>query len=788
MCSKVWLTWLGARYLGTMTNPDNLVALQTSPPVFTKEAAERMAKEIFGVSGEARPLYGERDQNFRIKTAEGPGIIFKILGPSELPEAVEFQIAALDHIRMMDASLPVPRVCRTAGGEAYVYVKDEAGTPHMVRALAFQPGQVMDSIEPTPGLLRDVGSALARLNKAMANFFHPGAGQKIVWDLRAIETMRPFAALIEPAADRALVESVLDRFLAFRPALAKLRHQPVHNDLHPGNMLVNEDASRVTGLLDFGDMIHGPLIFDLAVTAAETVGENLDPIAYATHVVAGYDVVNKLEPAEFEALFEAIIARHALAATIMAWRKQNDPAGAEKLAALAGIGIAAIQAYLAEGKEKVVARFRAACAAPRGADSAALAARRFAVLGKGLELSYEQPVHLVYGQGVHLYAPDGTEYLDAYNNVPSVGHGNETVADAISRQMHRLCANTRYLHENVVDYAERLTATLPDGLEHMLFVNSGSEANDAAYRIAKQLTGKTGAIVMENAYHGITDVVAALSPYYGSFAQKRADFIEVLESPDPFRGRFSGTDAGVKYARDVDRAIAALEERGHGVAMLLIDSAFVSNGIIDTPPGYFAAVAAKVRAAGGLVVGDEVQSGFGRMGEGFWGFARHGVVPDMVTMGKPMANGHPTGALATRPEILEAFTKKIDFFSTFGGNPVSAAAALATLEVLQRDKLQQNALKTGEFLRNELAALRNAFPILADVRGAGLMVGVEICENGQPSRELARRIANLLRQARVLIGTEGPDGNVLKIRPPLPFNPRDAARLVEALHGVLRAL
>ena len=771
-----------------MTDPENLVALQTSPPAFTKEAAEQMAGEIFGVLGEARQLYGERDQNFRIKTAEGPGIIFKILGPSERPEAVEFQIAALDHIQMMDPALPVPRVRRTPAGEAYAYAQDAAGTAHMVRALDFQLGQVMESIAPTPGLLRDAGATLARLNKALANFFHPGAGQKIVWDLRAIQTMRPFAALIEPAEDRALVESVLDRFLAFLPELAKLRHQPVHNDLHPGNMLVNEDASRVTGLLDFGDMIHGPLIFDLAVTAAETVGENLDPVTYATHVIAGYDALNPLEPAEFPALFEAIIARHALAATIMAWRKQNDPAGAEKLAALAGIGIAAIQAYLAEGKERVVARFRAACAAPLEADSLALAARRFAVLGKGLELSYEEPVHLVYGQGVHLYAPDGTQFLDAYNNVPSVGHGNSQVADAISRQMRRLCANTRYLHETVVEYAERLTATLPEGLEHALFVNSGSEANDAAYRIAKALTGKTGVIVMANAYHGITEIVADLSPYYGPYAQPLADFVEVLESPDPFRGRVLGPEAAAHYARDAERAIAALEERGHGVAMLLVDSAFVSNGIIATPPGYFAAVAAKMRAAGALVVGDEVQSGFGRMGEAFWGFARHGVTPDIVTMGKPMANGHPTGALVTRPEILAAFTKKIDFFSTFGGNPVSAAAALATLDVLQHEKLQQNALKTGEFLRNELAALQGEFPLLADVRGAGLMTGVEIYEDGQPSQKLARRIVNGLRQARVLIGTEGQDGNVLKIRPPLPFGPQDAARLVEALRGVLRAL
>ena len=782
MCFKVWRAAIGFAYLRAMTDPKSLLALETSPPCFSAEAAAAFARDIFGIDGPAKPLYGERDQNFRITPAQGPGIILKILSPTELESAVDFQTIVLDHIQAMDPSLPVPRVRRTLAGDAYAFVKDAADTPHMVRALDFQPGRVMDDVEPTPALLRDVGAQLARLDRALANVFHPGMGQKIVWDLRAIEILRPSAALIEPAQDRALVEAVLERFLAFRPHLGRLRHQPVHNDLHPGNMLVDADATRLTGMLDFGDMIHAPLIFDIAVTAAETVVTSLDPITYATEIVAGYDAVNPLQPEEFGALFEAIIARHALAATIMAWRKQNDPAGAEKLAALAGIGIAAIQAFLAAGKERVVARFRAACASR---PSAGLPARRFAVLGKGLELSYEEPVHLVYGQGAHLFAPDGTDYLDAYNNVPSVGHGNVRVADAISRQMHWMCTNTRYLHETVVAYAERLTATLPEGLSQVLFVNSGSEANDTAYRIAKAVTGKSGAIVISGAYHGITEISAALSPYHGPQAQPLEPYIEVLEVPDPFRGRF--TEAA-PYAADADRAIAALQAKGLGVAMLLVDSAFTAHGITAAPAGYFAAIAAKVREAGGLVVGDEVQSGFGRMGEAFWGFARHGVVPDMVTLGKPMANGHPTGAVVTRPEILEIFQRKIEFFSTFGGNPVSAAAALATLNVLQEEDLQGNAQRTGTALRAGIASLQGRFPLLADVRGAGLMTGVEIFEAGQPSRALAKRIANAMRRAQVLIGTEGPQGNVLKIRPPLPFNGADATRFLETLERVLAGL
>ncbi|HTQ71623.1 MAG TPA: aminotransferase class III-fold pyridoxal phosphate-dependent enzyme, partial [Acidocella sp.] len=500
-----------------------------------------------------------------------------------------------------------------------------------------------------------------------------------------------------------------------------------------------------------------------AVTAAETVGD-MPPIEYGCEIVAGYDAVMPLQVAEFPALFEAIIARHALSATIHAWRRHNDPAGAEKLGALSALSAPAIEAYLTAGRDAVVAKFRAAAAARPGVTN--LAERRFHALGRGLELSYQEPVHLVRGEGVFLYAPDGTRYLDAYNNVPSVGHGNRKVAAAIARQMETLCTNTRYLHEGIVEYAERLTATLPEGLDTCLFVNSGSEANDAAYRIAKIVTGKTGAIVMENAYHGVTDVVAALSPYYGPFTQPLAPFVQTLPSPD----------TGADPAEAARRAIATLRESGHGVAMLLIDSAFVSNGIVNVPQGWFAAVAEEVRKASGLVVGDEVQSGFGRMGEEFWGFALHGVVPDLVTMGKPMANGHPTGAVVARRELLDAFTSRIDFFSTFGGNPVSAAAALATLDELQSRNLKDNARTTGALLRERIRGLNH--PAFGEVRGSGLMVGVEVTDAAT-----AKRIANAMRQNRVLIGTEGPAGNVLKIRPPLPFGPEH----VEIFVGALRA-
>jgi 4-aminobutyrate aminotransferase-like enzyme/Ser/Thr protein kinase RdoA (MazF antagonist) len=776
-----------------MPDPAPLIALRASPPGFPLEMAVDLAARLFGVEGDATLLYGERDQNFRIRPASGDGVILKIVGSDEDPAVVDFQTAALDHVAATDPGLPVPRVIRTRTGEAHGVVADDRGRPHLVRAVAFQPGRILEGHSPGRPLLREIGGVVARLGRALRGFYHPAAGQKIAWDLRRAVDLRAYTDLIEPADLRRIVERGLDRFIATLPHLRTLRAQIIHNDAHPGNILVDEDLGAVVGILDFGDMIHGPLVFDLAVTAAERSGRALPPLDWALEVIAGYTRTSPLDAAEFDALYESMIARHAVSLTIHAWRQRHDPIGADKLTNLSESSVPALEELLSLGRDSAVAIFRAAAASPEAdrspePDQTRLLARRRRLLGTGLELSYRNPVHLVRGEGVFLYDPRGRRYLDAYNNVPAVGHARREVAEAIARQMATLCSNTRYLHETVLDYAEALTATLPEGLGSCLFVNSGSEANDAAYRIAKAVTGHTGAIVIANAYHGVTDVVGALSPYYGAQAQPLEPWVRTLEPPDTYRGRYRGEDAAARYAEDADRAIASLQASGHGVAMLLIDFAFVSHGMLDVPAGYIAAIAAKVRAAGGLVVGDEVQSGFGRMGDEFWGFARHGIVPDLVTMGKPMANGHPVGAVVTRREILAGFTAKIEFFSTFGGNPVSAAAALATLKVLQGEGLQAKALSTGALFREGIRALGARCGRIGEVRGSGLMVGVDIVrdpETRTPAPDWARAISNGMRERGVLIGIDSPGANVLKIRPPLPFGPEHVEIALEAMAGAL---
>ena len=416
---------------------------------------------------------------------------------------------------------------------------------------------------------------------------------------------------------------------------------------------------------------------------------------------------------------------------------------------------------------------------------AELLSRRRRLLGAHAELFYTRPLHLVRGAGVWVYTAAGERFLDVYNNVPHVGHAHPTVVRAIHAQASRIASNTRYLDETVLEYAERLTAGLPAGLDTCLFVNSGSEANDVAWRMACAHTGRGGALVMTNAYHGITEAVTALSP---ALHATRPAHVECLDAPpggEEVAARAGGA-LGAMAARDVQRALAALAARRFALAAYMVDSAFTSNGIYDPPADWMTPIATAVHEAGGLIIGDEVQYGLGRSGSHFWGFARRGYVPDIITLGKPVGNGFPLGVVITRRAILEAFQARTGFFSTFGGNPVAAAAGLAVLEVLEREQLMANALTTGRYLRQQLVDLAQLYSCLGEVRGHGLLLGVEVIEaSGFPAPRHAKAIINGLRERGVLIGSEGPAGNVLKLRPPLCFGREHADRVVAALSEVL---
>jgi 4-aminobutyrate aminotransferase-like enzyme len=418
-----------------------------------------------------------------------------------------------------------------------------------------------------------------------------------------------------------------------------------------------------------------------------------------------------------------------------------------------------------------------------------LIARREAALGGAYRLFYAEPVEFVRGSGVHLYDPDGVAYLDAYNNVPSVGHSHPHVTEAVSRQLARLNTHTRYLTDGVVGYAERLLGTHSIGPAHAMFTCTGSEANDLALRIARLHTGGSGVIVTANAYHGVTAAVAELSPSLGANVPLGA---HVRAVPAPVPGSDSDAGSGSDFAAGVAAAISDLQRHGVRLAAFLADSIFSSDGVLPSPASAsLGRVASLVREAGGLYIADEVQSGFGRTGSHMWGYQRHdGLVPDIVTMGKPMGNGLPIAGLVARQPVLAEFGRRARYFNTFGGNPVCVAAASAVLDVLADEDLISNSASTGGYLKSALTLLSGSSPALGDVRGVGLYLGVDVVSpsTGAPSAEMAAAIVNGMRSRRVLISATGPHGNVLKIRPPLPFGRAHADQLATALSEVLEAL
>lgn len=407
--------------------------------------------------------------------------------------------------------------------------------------------------------------------------------------------------------------------------------------------------------------------------------------------------------------------------------------------------------------------------------------RRARLMGPNVPTFYQTPIHLVKGEGVWLWDASGKRYLDCYNNVPHVGHCHPRVVQAICNQAAALNTHTRYLHDGVLDYIERLTATFQHGISQAIMTCTGSEANDIALRMAQAATGKTGIIATDATYHGNTMAVSQLStrkpPIGGRWPNVRlVPAPDSLKRPDP---------DGAIFAGHVATAIAELEAEGYGCSGILLCPMFANEGLPSLPRGWLDKAVAAIRAAGGIVIADEVQPGFGRAGSHFWGHDKLGFAPDVVVMGKPMANGHPVGAVATRPDVMAAFRNSFSYFNTFGGNPVSAAAALTVLDVIRDEGLQQNAVQSSAYVAQRMAALRH--PLLRDTRANGLFFGAEFLhENGQPATRFCADLVENMVGRGVLMNVIGAGRNILKIRPPLPFSIENADFLMDNLVVALK--
>ncbi len=765
--------------------------LETQSPGFTTKQIIDIAEKLYGLTGKLYPLDSERDQNTRISTDDGDQFVIKIANSAENPAVIDMQIKALEHIARADPNLPVPEVLLSRNGLAIEHIQAEDGAKHSVRVLTYLPGMPPKYDPSEHALLRPMGACLARLVLALRGFFHPIANYELLWDLKHTPKLRSYLPHISDPNQHELASYFLDRFdRNVLPLIPKLRAQIVHNDFVPDNILVAEnDPGEIVGIIDFGDMTHTLLIGDLATTIAPMLRGHADPVGAAVEIVAGYHEMLPLERAELSILYDLIAARLTMLNVIAYWRESIHPYNREYITGGVEATWSTLKAWRDQDPAEVTKRFFRVCglweldemtSEPKKADETLQShlMRRDRLLGSCAYLFYERPLHLVRGEGVWLYDLDGNRYLDAYNNVAHVGHSHPHVVNAIANQARRLNTNTRYMHEYILELAEQITSRMPEPLSVCMFVCTGSEANELAWQMAKLVSGNSGALITNFSYHGNTTAIAQFSTE--TIPQsKLPPHVQTLFAPTSDT-TFREPDSGI------GSAIRALDEHGHQPAMLIIDTAFVSDGIYSSPKGYLNTLFEKTRAAGGLCVADEVQGGFGRLGQHFWGFQFDDVIPDIVTLGKPIGNGHPLAAVVTRPEIAEALAKERGYFNTYGGNPVSCAAGLAVLEVIEKEGLQHNALEAGQYLREHMSNMRRSYPHLGEVHGSGLLLGIDIVKpDGTPDLEMAERIMNQMRENGVLIGTTGEHNQTLKIRPPIVFQKEHADMLLAALGKAL---
>ncbi len=680
--------------------------LEARPPDVSLELAREIALSTFGVDGNAVALDGERDRNFRIDS-EGGSFVLKVGNPADPAGVVEMQVLAMEHALRADAALPIAQPRRTLDGRATGAIVID-GVVHAVQLCTFIGDGRPPDPQAGPEGRRAVGAAVARLDRALAGFGHPLAKRAILWDVTRLPELRPKLGHL-PGDHRGLVERALDTYQSTtEPALTLVPRSVIHGDVNPGNVLVaRDDPERVVGIVDFGDLVVARTVIDPAIAAAYQAFGCDDPLDPLVDVITAYHAIRELSGAEIALVPWLAAARMAQSLLISSWRAELHPDNIDYIMADAEDCLATL-IRLEEHDPAALAEALADACGVSAREHATLAetmALRRARLGPALSLSYDEPVRLASGSGVWLTDVDGNRLLDAYNNVPQVGHAHPRVTAALSAQARRLTTNTRYLVDEVAAYADRLSALMPEGLSVVMFVNSGSEANDVAIQIARAVTGSRGAVITEHAYHGTTAATAALSPE------------ELGEAAlEPWVARIGGSatlggpDAADRVGAEVDAAFERLAASGHGAALLICDDVFSSDGIFAVPPGYLRAAYARARAAGALCVADEVQAGFGRVGEPFWGFAQDGVVPDIVTLGKPMGNGHPMGAVVTTPAIAAEFAARWHFFSTFAGSPVAAAVGTAVLDVLERERLPSRAERVGAYLRARLREVAGTQP------------------------------------------------------------------------------
>ena len=658
---------------------------------------------------------------------------------------------------------------------------------YLYRLLSYIAGDFLSEASHSEPLLRSFGTFLGTMDASLAHLSNPTIKAKeTVWDLKHFQKSWAYLSDIPDAKDRNLVRYFCVQFTAHVvPVQYGLRQGIIHGDTNDWNLLV--DREKITGIIDFGDMCHSWLINEIAIGLTYILMEKENPLPIAAHVISAYHDQMPLERQELDILYYLIAARLCTSVLNSAHSKLQKP-NSSYITISEKPAWALLKKWVALNPTKAKNTFRKACGfdevIPENLEEQLL--HRQKNTSGALSLSYQRPIQMQGAAFQYMYDANGNTFLDAYNNIMQVGHCHPKVVQAGQQAMAQLNTNTRYLYETFITYTDKLLSKFPNRLNKVFLVNSGSAASDLAIRMAKNHTQKNKVMVMEHGYHGNTQNGIEIShyKYHHKGGLGKSEHILEAELPKFFN---SGFTLEAEVSRHfINLAKTQIEKHSGEIAAFIAEPIVGCGGQVPLTKGYLQQMYSLIRDQGGLCISDEVQVGFGRLGSHFWGFEMHEVQPDIVVLGKPIGNGHPMGAVITTEALADSFHNGMEFFSSFGGNPVSCAIGEAVLDVLEEDDLQQHAEQVGTYLKDRLKNLQGEFPEVADVRGSGLFLGVELLQlDGNPNTPLAAHLKNELRMKHVLISTDGPFDNVLKIKPPLYFNLKNADQLVHEMFQIL---
>jgi len=624
-----------------------------------------------------------------------------------------------------------------------------------------------------------LGIRLGELNQQLAKWTSPVIqARQWAWNMGSFTLIKPNINLLEQPAQRMVHYFIQHYEEVVVPQLSHLPKTTLYNDANEWNILCEQEE--IIGMIDFGDLAYGPRIHDLAVAMVYAAYDKEDPLDWACLVLQGFHQVQALQPEEIKLLYHSMALRLCMSLCNSAVAKTTQPENtyatySEKYA------LKMLNHWLACGPLAAEKAFFKAVGLKYKppADAEQLLESRKRVLSDALSVSYQKPILMTQAAFQYMYAADGSTFLDAYNNIPHVGHHHPVVVEAAQRQLAKLNTNTRYLYPELQTYAEALLAHFPKSLDKVFLVNSGSEASDLAIRIARSYTGHKPVVVMEHGYHGHTQTGIEISDYKFSHPKGMGQQAHIIKLPLP-----KSTDP---LTTSIASAKNILAQQHEPAAAFISETILGCAGQVPLPEGYLQQLYPLLRQQGSLCIADEVQTGFGRLGDYFWAFEQQRVIPDLVVLGKPMGNGFPMGAVVTTSAIAERFAQGVEFFSSFGGNPVSCVVGKAVLEEIDRKKLQKNALKTGLFLKDGLKNLSKKYPIIGNVRGKGLFIGVELVDKDlNPETEKAHYLVNRIKELGVLMSNDGLDKNVIKIKPPLIFSIEDSKKLLLLFEKVLK--